>query len=1590
MADEWRDEGRKTDKRLQEEHVARGNSPTRSGKEESSAFDDLRTTYIDPFDGPPPKPKSSSLFITGGYGCGDRYKTKEVKVKKGHKREKAIGCLTQEDSANPEKETTLVEVTWTATDPESGREDVTKSFEFDPTEKIEGGKRKWVVQCDEAGVPELKEEEMTVPRQAKPKKGRKKDWGDKDAVVLMTNSSLHDLGLVGIDTCSAVSVSTEMSDFLYVDNSPAAKDSITLNGVGGANTSIGGRGPMVVCTVDDKGNDLVVFDPAGVFLDVDEGNVHQQRFRIFGQQKLKEAGLSLHQDKRGDGVDYLTYKGGKLDIPLETNHGIVTLRTKKMALTKDQLQGLNQHIDDINETDRATPRAFVKLSNAPSLIMNEGQLTREEKDRLEHWRMAHRKINGGQAKENCPICAEGKRKTSAFKRNEEYREMVTKNLEPYWRMYADGYGGQRSMGEESYQGAVGGFVFVCPSSGTIKVKLYATSKQFPAILYQVLQEVETEGYACREIYCDTFKVNFSAAAEEVAAMFKVKLVPVSAGTPQEMAYAENAVMTIAAMSRSLMAGAPHLKGFCWGLADLHAANIHHVIPQQSRNNMSPYEYKLKREPNREALFIHVFGCPVQYEPYGGALHKRAPKTEWGYYVGVQWPMVLVLREEDWKVISVSRKKVLCHEERYAKSNLPMTINSIADATKLKADLESLRNENEGLEVITNYKETFNIPDHVLSVKSLDDYKRNPELNEATPTDPPRQITAAFSPHPADQGEYLADHASLDLLMEELQAVKEKIRRIDGKEGQAEAMLKALKRLEDEVQNTAVRKGSLSKGVKKDSSNVNGVNVIRNSRSKKIQWDLVGIDKPAPEPAERTMRKRKHGGDKSSDDPRDRVRFAKGDRVKIRTKMFGALYAQGREEYSYGDVISVKGSMIKVLYDEDNVEWKSHATHLTKVRAAMMASSWETLAQRDLREEKMITDLLRATDKWEAANVIQPEETSMNDKRVWDYTRKQGWFKADSGMKTILPVLEMNAQLTSSANDEPGNLPKDFWQALISNEWRSWVSAVKTEIESWDLFDAAEVVAYDDMLKGATIIPLGELFTIKRTGKHKFRQIAMGNLMKEGRDYGETFSSTVSGDGIRWFFALAAVCGYEVRGWDATTGYLQVEQRVPIYAYLPSHHGFSNLSFEALAELRTTLLEILKEEGIEGIKRLARKLKKERRDRPKSVLKLKKSIYGIPDAGQAFSMFIQGLHTKKCGLTQSEMDPCIFYKMNTDKDTNKVTGYLIVMTWVDDCRYFGTPELVQKYEKTISENCKCTMEGETKEFVSIQVKHDKSGGTIELTQEDYWVKAIERFREYLPDGGPKQRLVPLSPADERLLVEPTEKEMEEAKALPYASLLGVCQYPSAYTRLEMRYAMSVLSRWRTKWGKAHFAILVKCLEYGYETRKMGLKYGGVLTKEKTNILEGYADSSLSLPRSQGCRCVTMNNAAISLTSKRHTTTDDSTAAAELTECYLCACDVEGYRNLMGEIGLAQLEPTTIWQDNQAAIQIAMNRGALAKKSRAMDLKVLTLRNKVEDMKCVPIYLKTSEMIADIGTKALDPKLFCYLRDKLCGYWKGSKD
>lgn len=180
------------------------------------------------------------------------------------------------------------------------------------------------------------------------------------------------------------------------------------------------------------------------------------------------------------------------------------------------------------------------------------------------------------------------------------------------------------------------------------------------------------------------------------------------------------------------------------------------------------------------------------------------------------------------------------------------------------------------------------------------------------------------------------------------------------------------------------------------------------------------------------------------------------------------------------------------------------------------------------------------------------------------------------------------------------------------------------------------------------------------------------------------------------------------------------------------------------------------------------------------------------------------------------------------------------------------------------------------------------------------------------------------------------------------------------------------------------IVMKAFEYGFTTRHTGLIYSKGLDKHGVNVLSCHADSGHSLPRSYGCTIVSLNGAAISLSAKRHTLTGSATCHDEIIEFSIAGNKVVGYRNMMEEMHLAQDKPTVIYQDNEAAIMIEKNRGSLSGQSRHIERKVLTCRNKVEDGQIVPVYLETTMMAADIGTKALGDKQFAYLRDLLTGY------
>ena len=312
-------------------------------------------------------------------------------------------------------------------------------------------------------------------------------------------------------------------------------------------------------------------------------------------------------------------------------------------------------------------------------------------------------------------------------------------------------------------------------------------------------------------------------------------------------------------------------------------------------------------------------------------------------------------------------------------------------------------------------------------------------------------------------------------------------------------------------------------------------------------------------------------------------------------------------------------------------------------------------------------------------------------------------------------------------------------------------------------------------------------------------------------------------------------------------------------------------------------------------------------------------------------------------------------------------------------------MLDEYEAELEKHIKVKLLGVPGEFVGVDFIQDVELGTLELKAPKYWETALVKLNALFPNGV-KERHNPLSIYDEKFMLEETvsDEEAAEAANLPYRELCGIVSYPASCTKLEMRYAVSICGKHRTKWGKRQFKVLLKVFEYGYTTRHLGILYSKGLDRHGDNVLYCYADSGHSLPRSYGSTLPMMNGAALGLSAKRHTLTASSTMQDESIEYSIATNRVVGFRNLSSEMGFPQDRATKIYQDNEACIQIMKNRGSLSKLSRHIGRRIMAARNMIEDGETMPEYCLTKEMLADIGTKAFADGQFCYLRDQLNGY------
>ena len=738
---------------------------------------------------------------------------------------------------------------------------------------------------------------------------------------------------------------------------------------------------------------------------------------------------------------------------------------------------------------------------------------------------------------------------------------------------------------------------------------------------------------------------------------------------------------------------------------------------------------------------------------------------------------------------------------------------------------------------------------------------------------------------------------------------------------------------------AIEKEKLAKGVQK--GDVNEENIVKGKRKRRKVEVEIEVEK------EKRIRKPKGL-------PSRLYQCPTGTRVRIAASRLGEKYAKGKSKFVYG-TIKKKGKqgVLHVLYDDDAKEGKyntipSHWSHLEHAGDAQLQPVNVCVERNGLR--MMMHVHLQNKPK---AGIAEPYRC----------------------MVTVHEALERK-RLCEDKNNKNNKYPRNFWQCLVADDWREWMAAIQKELKGWIENQSFKNVRIEDRDVTAPVIELGELYLIKRNGSYKHRLYALGNQMREG-DYMLTKSKAVAAETVRFCISLAVGCGRLIKQGDTITAYLQSEQRKRTYCYRPSHADFLFKDTDDLSKFRRELKKNIEEQGECVMKDLSRK----NRHNVTHLWELTSPIYGQPDSGQAYEEFKEHC-IKESGGKKLFSDKAVYYFQEPAKNANdKGDSWCIFWSHTDDFGFFGSDD---EYEQMccdrIDKHMKMEWQGEMKDYTSIEIRQNVEKGFVEMSQPKYWeeLKRVYKIKddEFEHTPLPEKCQMP----------ESTESEHEKAKHLPYMELVGSMLYAAVQSKLEMRYALSQLGRFLSNWTEKHYKLALHALRYGIATRNCGIVFTRGLDKHGCNVMYCYADSNFQSPRSTGGHTIMMNGAAIVNTSKKHSTVDVSTTAAELTELFNCALSIKQVRNISEEIGLPLTAPTLCYQDNQPCCAVANGTKALqSSTTKAMDVRVAKVQEMIlDDQELTIVWIETSSMVSDINTKSLGRKQFQVLRDKLTGY------
>ena len=228
-------------------------------------------------------------------------------------------------------------------------------------------------------------------------------------------------------------------------------------------------------------------------------------------------------------------------------------------------------------------------------------------------------------------------------------------------------------------------------------------------------------------------------------------------------------------------------------------------------------------------------------------------------------------------------------------------------------------------------------------------------------------------------------------------------------------------------------------------------------------------------------------------------------------------------------------------------------------------------------------------------------------------------------------------------------------------------------------------------------------------------------------------------------------------------------------------------------------------------------------------------------------------------------------------------------------------------------------------MGIDVRQMPEEKTIILDQKHYAEAIVADCK--LEEG--RYKTTPLSIPTEltpELVAPCTEDEHAE-----YRRVIGAVMYLQVMTRPDLAQACSYLSQFLEAPLKWHYVKMKRMIRYLQGTADRCLVYGGPYVAPKglsQGEMFGYVDSSWESRRSTSGFILYRNGGPIAWCSRKQKSTALSTAEAEIMAASEATKSVMAIRLILRDIGREIKGPTVLFEDNQAAIYFAQNKGTPA--------------------------------------------------------------